>query len=121
MVTVSKRTLASPSPQTTLFSRSRKTPLPPQAAMHPVMLVYDLDQTEGPPPPEELYRFAQFEGQWDPQCLRKTVRNAAVHDHIRVSFEALSSTNAGFAELERGTGKWKMRIVIHNALDEPSR
>src|SRR2546429_1140392 len=32
MVTVSNRTLASPSPQTTLFSRSRKTPLPPRAA-----------------------------------------------------------------------------------------
>src|SRR5207244_2202433 len=33
MVTVSNRTLASPSPQSTLFSRSRKTPLPPRAAM----------------------------------------------------------------------------------------
>jgi hypothetical protein len=33
----------------------------------------------------------------------------------------LSSTNGGFATLAGGAGEWKMRIVIHDALDEPSR
>jgi len=90
------------------------------APMHPVMLVYDLDQTDGPLP-EGLKQFAQFEGEWKPRWLEQTVRNAAVHDRIRVSFKSLSSTNAGFAAVARGTDRWKMRIVIHNELDQPSR
>jgi hypothetical protein len=32
------------------------------APMHPVMLVYDLDQTHGKDLPAELSRFARFEG-----------------------------------------------------------
>jgi hypothetical protein len=91
------------------------------APMHPVMLVYDLDQTDGEPPPEELSRFARFEGEWKPDWLRRTVRNAIVHDRIRVQFKHLSSTNAGFAALSRETDKWKMRIVVHRELDEKSR
>ena len=91
------------------------------APMHPVMLVYELDQTEGPSVPEELNKFAYFEGECRPQWLRKTVRNAAIHDRVRVSFKPLSSTNAGFAQLLRGTDKWKMGIVIHSGLNESSR
>jgi hypothetical protein len=90
------------------------------APMHPVMLVYDLDQTEGPELPKELGKFARFEGEWRPDVLALTVTNAAVHDRIRVDFKHLSSTNAGFAT-SRSSGEWKMRIAIHDALDEPSR
>src|ERR1019366_8753750 len=58
------------------------------APMHPVMLVYALDQTEGPDPlPEELNKFARIEGQWTPDWLHRTVRNAAIHDRIRVDFK----------------------------------
>jgi hypothetical protein len=32
------------------------------APMHPVLLVYELDQTEGEPVPKELLEFAKFEG-----------------------------------------------------------
>jgi hypothetical protein len=91
------------------------------APMHPVMLVYELEQTTGGKLPEELNKFAHFEGDWNPRWLQQTVRNAAVHDRIRVSFKSLSSTNAGFATLVRGDDKWKMRIAIHSELDEPSR
>ena len=91
------------------------------APMHPVMLVYDLDQTVGAKLPEELNKFGQFEGEWKLRWLQQTVRNAAVHDRIRVNFKPLSSTNAGFATLVRSTDKWKMRIVVHNELDGPSR
>src|ERR1019366_4666821 len=89
--------------------------------MHPVMLVYDLDSTDGPNLPTELNDFAHFQGTWDPGWLQRTVHNAAVHDRIRVEFKKLSSTNAGFATLYRGTGGWKMRICIHSELNEPSR
>jgi hypothetical protein len=38
-----------------------------------------------------------------------------------VDFKILSSTNAGFATLARGTGESKMRIAIHSQLDGPSQ
>jgi hypothetical protein len=91
------------------------------APMHPVMLVYDLDQTDGAPPPKELSQFARFEGEWKPEWLERTVMNAALHDRVLVQFKQLSSTNAGFATLARGVKKWKMRIVVHSELDDKSR
>jgi hypothetical protein len=91
------------------------------ATMHPVMLVYDVDNTDGEPLPEELNKFARFEGKWNPAGLHRTVENATVRDRIRIDFKRLSSTNAGFATLARGDSNSKMRIAIHDQLDEPSR
>ncbi len=91
------------------------------APMHPVMLVYDLGQTDGGPLPEELNRFSRFEGKWNPEWLSRTVENARVRDSIRVDIKTLSSTNAGFATLARGDARSKMRIAIHDQLDEVSR
>lgn len=92
------------------------------APMHPVMLVYDLDQTDGKELPKELSRFAHFEGDsWNPNWLHRTVENAKVRDRIRIDFKALSSTNAGFATLARGDADSKMRIAIHEKLDDRSR
>ena len=91
------------------------------APMHPVMLVYELDKTDGEPVPEELNKFARFEGEWNPQFLHRTVENAKVRDHVRIEFKTLSSTNAGFATLARGDSSSKMRIAIHEALDDRSR
>jgi hypothetical protein len=106
------------------FSRNLKEDARPMlilAPMHPVMLVYALDETEGKDLPEELKSFATYQGEWRPNWLLRTVQNAAVRDRIRVDFKILSSTNAGFATLAHGTGEWKMRIAIHAQLDEPSR
>jgi hypothetical protein len=91
------------------------------APMHPVMLVYDLDQTEGRPPPAHLTEFAQFVGEWDPTWLERLEQNALVRDKIAVSFKTLSSSCAGFATMARGEGGGKMRIAIHDGLDGPSR
>jgi len=91
------------------------------APMRPVMLVYDLDQTDGPPLPEEIRQFGKYAGEWDPQRLALTIENAWERDHIRVAFKTLSSTTAGFVALERGHGDAKMRIVIHEEHDPPSR
>jgi hypothetical protein len=92
------------------------------APMHPVMLVYDLDQTDGKEVPKELSRFAHFEGEsWNPNWLDRTVENAKVRDRIRIDFKTLSSTNAGFATLARGDADSKMRIAIHDKLDDRSR
>jgi hypothetical protein len=91
------------------------------APMHPVMLVYALDETEGKDVPEELKAFGAYHGQWNSVWLERTVENASRRDRIYVDFKTLSSTNAGFATLARGSDKWKMRIAIHSQLDEPSR
>jgi hypothetical protein len=91
------------------------------APMHPVMLVYDLDNTTGPAVPDELLMFAKFDGTWDPAWLARSCQNAAEHDCIRVDVRTLSSTNAGFATVTRGDTRWKMRIALHGELDGPSR
>lgn len=91
------------------------------APKHPVMLVYDLEQTEGAPPPKEITEFAKFEGEWKSNWLARVVENAQVHDKIRVDFKTLSSTNAGSSTIAAGEGGWKMRVAIHDQLDEPSR
>jgi hypothetical protein len=90
------------------------------APMHPVMLVYALDDTDGPPLPAKLADFAQFTGDFDPEWLRQLIANAAGH-RIRIDFQPLSSTYAGFATQHLTSGDWKMRIAVHEGLDAPSR
>lgn len=90
------------------------------APMHPVMLVYALDDTDGPPLPAKLADFAQFTGDFDPEWLQQLITNAAGH-RIRISFQPLSSTYAGFATQHLTSGDWKMRIAVHEGLDAPSR
>ena len=90
------------------------------APMHPVMLVYDLDSTEGAALPQEIQHFAKFVGDWNPEWLSRTVMNASTHDLIRIDTVKLSSTNAGFATISAGQGGMKMRIGLRDELDEPS-
>lgn len=90
------------------------------APMHPVMLVFDLDQTEGKPVPEHLLRFAQFVGDFQQDWLDRTLANAAKFK-VDVKFTTLSSTLAGFASHARTSGDFKMRIAVHEGLDGPSR
>lgn len=89
------------------------------APMHPVLLVYDLDQTDGPPLPQKLLEFARFEGRFEARWLRNLVENAARY-RIEVEFRHLSSTLGGFAAVHLGSADWKRRIVVHSGLDEPS-
>lgn len=90
------------------------------APMHPMMLVYDLDQTEGEKLPEEISNFATFAGEWYPEWLSCILENSKRHS-VRVNFKPLSSTHGGFATIAWGTGEWKMRIAVHEGLDDPSR
>jgi hypothetical protein len=90
------------------------------APMHPVMLVYDLDQTEGPDLPEHFCNFGQAKGSWDPRRLGFLLENAE-RDLIQVQFKPLSSTRAGFATTRLRHERFKMRVVVHSEMDEPSR
>lgn len=91
------------------------------APMCPVMLVYDLDETEGEELPEEIRTFAKYEGEWDERWLERTIDNAAQCDGIRVQFKELSTTRAGFAESRQDEDTRKLRIVIHDKLNAASR
>ena len=107
-----------------LFGRRLKEDARPMlilAPMHPVMLVYDLDSTDGPELPAELRQFAKFEGDWDRERGVRTATNAITRDLIRVDNVMLSTTNAGFATISAGQGGMKMRIGLHDELDGPSR
>ncbi len=103
------------------FLKEDARPMVILAPMHPIMLVYDLDSTEGPPLPEKLRRFARFEGEWNPKRLSRTIENASTRDLIRIDTVKLSSTLAGFANISIGQDGMRMRIALHDRLDEPSR
>lgn len=90
------------------------------APMHPVLLVYDFDQTNGPPLPQKLLDFARFEEKFEQRWLGNLVENAGRH-RIEVEFRHLSSTHGGFAAVYNGSGNWKRRIVVHSGLEGPSR
>ena len=105
------------------FSRTIKEDARPMlilAPMHPVMLVYDIDSTEGEKTPKELESFSKFEGEWSEKWLERLIENANRH-LIKVEFKSLSSSNSGFATIARADSGFKMRVVIHEQLDEPSR
>jgi len=91
------------------------------APMCPVMLVYDLDQTEGPDLPEQIRNFATAVGELDPRRLANTIENAQRFG-IQVQFKKLSSTNGGFATTQRrDASRFKIRIVIHDELDDQAK
>ena len=90
------------------------------APMGPVMTVYDLDSTTGPPLPEELTNFAKFEGKWDPRWIENLTTNAQ-HHRIRVDFKPLSSTHTGSARVIRGPEGEKFRVVVHDGLKPSDR
>ena len=97
------------------------------APKHPVLLVYDLDSTEADPAwpeqsilPEQLRDFAAVDGELKPEALSNLLASAK-RDHIKVEFVKLSSTHAGRASTRVESPAWKMRVVIHEGLDEKSR
>ena len=104
------------------YIKEDENPMLILAPKSPVLMVYGLDQTDGVDPlPEELDRFAQFEGEdWKVNWLKRAVKNAELHYHIQVVFKRLSSTLAGYATTACPAG-WKMRIVIHKENDLPSQ
>jgi hypothetical protein len=89
------------------------------APMHPLMPVFDLDQTEGPPLPRELRDFALTTGEFNSKWMENLLANAE-RDQILVKSIELSSTNAGFATKRLQNDSYKIRIAYHKKLDAPS-
>jgi len=102
------------------FVKEDARPMLILAPKHPVLLVYDLDSTEGPPLPDKLELFAKVTGDWDPGVFSRTLENVE-RDKILIQFKELSSTHGGFATTRLRDGNCKMRIVIHQGLDDRSK
>lgn len=89
------------------------------APMHPVMLVYDLDATEGEPLPEKFESFAKAEGEFEDGIMARTLENAE-RMAILVQRKPLSTTHGGFATTRLRDGRFKIRVAIHDKLDAAS-
>ena len=90
------------------------------APMHPVMLVYDVDQTKGDELPEKLRFFSNVTGEFDDRWP-PNVKHQAKKLGIRIDCKTLSSAMSGFATRALWDEKHSMRIVIHNELDGSSQ
>ncbi|MBP7674980.1 MAG: ImmA/IrrE family metallo-endopeptidase [Thermoanaerobaculia bacterium] len=104
------------------FGRRPKSDARPRiilAPMHPVLLVYDLEQTDGRPIPSHLTDFARLEGAWNGNWWRLCTENA-VKDEIQVVMQPLSSQLAGYAR-RSPVDTPKMFVVINAGHSEPSR
>jgi len=69
---------------------------------------------------KELKNFAHYKGDWNPKWLENLIDNTKKYI-IRVDFKKHITTSAGFATLVRENSKEKMKVSIHNEIDEPSR
>ena len=91
------------------------------APMHPVLCVYELDDTEGPPLPDEFENFAAATGEWKPEVFDRLSENAK-RDRIRIDVRSLSSTLAGYAQrMLLDQSDWKMRVVLRKVSETRSR
>ena len=62
----------------------------------PVLMVYDIADTDGPPLPEKLRVFAQTSGRFNPALLDRTVKNCE-RDQIQVQRQPMGEMRGGFA------------------------
>ncbi|MGO8699302.1 MAG: hypothetical protein ACLQVY_16470 [Limisphaerales bacterium] len=82
----------------------------------PVLLVYDLADTDGPPLPENFRLFAQTSGPFNPLILERTVKNCE-RDQIRVERRPMSELRGGFTTTRSQDPAWKMRVVLRAEFD----
>jgi len=85
----------------------------------PVLIVYDVADTEGPPLPDKLRVFAKTSGRFNPAILDRTVKNAE-RDRIHVERKPMGQLRGGFSTTPIYNAKWKMRIGLRDELDPPA-
>ena len=85
----------------------------------PVLMVYDIADTDGPPLPDKLQVFTQTSGPFNPAILEHTLKNAE-RDRILIERKTMGPLRAGFATERAREGPWKMRIGLRQELDPAS-
>jgi hypothetical protein len=82
----------------------------------PVLMVYDIADTEGPPLPDKLELFSRISGPFNPAILERTLKNAE-RDRILVERKAMGRLRAGFATARAREQGWKMRVGLRQELE----
>jgi len=82
----------------------------------PVLMVYDIADTEGPPLPDKLQWFTRTSGPFNPMILERTLKNAE-RDRIHIERKAMGLLRAGFATARAREQDWKMRIGLRQELE----
>jgi len=85
------------------------------APRSPVLMVYDIIDTEGPPLPEQMRVFTQTSGPFDPALLERMVKNCE-RDQIQVKRLAMGGMRGGFATSRAREPGWKMRVGLRDDL-----
>ncbi len=83
----------------------------------PVLMVYDISDTTGPPLPNQFEVFGRTSGRFNPLTLEHTLANCE-RQKIRVERQPMSRMRAGFATMRVYDQKYKMRIGIQEGLDD---
>jgi hypothetical protein len=83
----------------------------------PVLLVYDVADTDGPTLPEKLEVFTKTSGPFNPMILDRTIKNCE-RDRIRVERKPMGQLRGGFSTARVNDPAWKMRIGLRDELDE---
>jgi hypothetical protein len=77
----------------------------------PVLLVYDIADTVGPPLPKNLRVFGKTSGPFNPVIFERTVKNCE-RDKIQVERKPMGELRGGLATCRTQDPNWKMRIVL---------
>jgi hypothetical protein len=85
----------------------------------PVLLVYDVADTEGPSLPDKLEVFTRTSGKFNPMILDRTVKNCE-RDGILVERKPMGQLRGGFSTARVHDSRWKMRIGLRDELDHGS-
>jgi hypothetical protein len=85
----------------------------------PVLMVYDIADTEGPPLPDKLAAFGKTAGRFNPAILDRTMKNAE-RDRIGVERVPMGQLRGGFATTRVKDASWKMRIGLRQELGAAS-
>ncbi len=83
----------------------------------PVLLVYDISDTVGPPLPKQFEVFGRTLGRFNPLTLQHTLANCE-QQKICVQRLPLAQLRAGFATRRVSDQKYKMRIGLREKLDD---
>jgi len=83
----------------------------------PVLLVYDIADTEGKTLPSKLEVFGKADGAFDPVILDKTLKNCE-REKIQVERKPMGKLRGGFATSRVDHARWKMRIALRADLDD---
>jgi hypothetical protein len=83
----------------------------------PVLVVYDVADTDGPPLPEQLQVFSRTSGRFNPMILERTIKNCE-RDKIRVESKDMGELRGGFSTARVQDENWKIRVGLRDKLDE---